>query len=66
MWQLLRTDFRLIYFVKDEDLSIKQFIGKKIDYYKNFLLAKTTLSNKEKEEAKEKIYIAYNTDMFKL
>ena len=64
--QLLRTDFRLIYFVKDEDLSIKQFIGKKIDYYKNFLLAKTTLSNKEKEEAKEKIYIAYNTDMFKL
>ena len=40
--QLLRIDFRLIYFVKDEDLSLKQFIGKKIDYYKNSFLEKTT------------------------
>lgn len=64
--QLLRTDFRLILFVRDNDLTIKHLIGETIKFYKEFLLSKTDLSLEEKNEVGEKIFIGYNTEIFKL
>lgn len=64
--QLKRNDFRLIYFVKGDELPIKHLIGGKIEECKKYLLSKTTLSDTEKETAKEKIFIGYNTDIFTL
>ena len=64
--QLLRTDFRLIFFVRDNDLKIKHLIGETIKFYKEFLLSKTDLSLEEKNEVGEKIFIGYNTEIFKL
>lgn len=64
--QLLRTDFRLILFVRDNDLKIKHLIGETIKSYKEFLLSKTGLSLEEKNEVREKVFIGYNTNIFKL
>lgn len=64
--QLLRTDFRLIFFVRDNDLKIKHLIGESIKFYKEYLLSKTGLSLEEKYEVREKVFIGYNTNIFKL
>ena len=64
--QLLRTDFRLILFVRDNDLKIKHLIGESIKFYKEYLLSKTGLSLEEKYEVREKVFIGYNTEIFKL
>lgn len=64
--QLKRNDFRLVYFVKGEELPIKHLIGEKIEECKKYLLSKTILSQTEKEAAKDKIFIGYNTDLFTL
>lgn len=64
--QLKRNDFRLVYFVKGEELPIKHLIRRKIEECKKYLLSKTILSQTEKEAAKDKIFIGYNTDLFTL
>lgn len=70
-WKLvgerLKTECRVIYFVynlkEEQRPSELNNIRRK---YKNFLLSKTNLTESEKKEAINKIYIALNTNMFKI
>lgn len=63
----LKQDCRVIYFVynpnEDSRPSELNNIRRK---YKNILLSKTNLNEKEKEEAFSKIFIVLNSDMFNL
>ena len=67
--QLKRDDCRVICFTREKDIiqgNRKQLLPKKIRECQSLLLSKTNLSSSEQEQVKNKIWVGYNTDMFKL
>lgn len=66
--QLKNDHCRIIYFTIGEKIENRRFhlIGDKERKLKEYLLSKTKLTNQEKNNLKDKIYIAYNTNMFKI
>lgn len=70
-WNLLgerlKTDCRIIYFVYNpKEQPRPSELNNIRRKYKKLLLSKTNLTESEKKDASNKIYIALNTDMFKL
>lgn len=70
-WELvgerLKSDCIVIYFVYNPKEDVRpQELNNIRRKYKNKLLSKTNLTKEEKDIAFEKIYIALNTDMFKI
>jgi uncharacterized protein YeeX (DUF496 family) len=67
--QLKRDDCRVIYFVHENGITMKnrlQLLSRKIRESQNHILSKTNLTDTEKDGVRNKIWVGYNTDMFNL
>lgn len=72
-WELIGEQLKdslckIIYFTVGEKIENRRFhlIGDNERRLKEYLLSKTKLTNQEKNNLKDKIYIAHNTNMFKI
>jgi hypothetical protein len=67
--QIKRDNCRVIYFVYENPpipKNHKQLLPRKKRECKDFILSKTGFIHQEKENVKDKVFIEYNTNMFKL
>jgi hypothetical protein len=72
-WELLgeqlmkRNNCRVIYFVQENDMKYrKNFLSMKIRSYQDSILLKMNIAPQEKNLFEDKIWVGYNTEMFRV